>query len=182
MATVLRQFLGKFYSERDLSSARSCSAASSPDDFVKPENDARQSARCEPAFATGDLPRRKSSEVISDPVPANQPRSARIHPWRRDARRRVPSDPWARGGTVSALRLVTCCSSDALRLSSSGRTSRQSAAESSCSLRFPCAFLLPWPEFPEIPGAELVTEPSSAPSVKRERLSAGSTTPSTTCA
>jgi hypothetical protein len=50
------------------------------------------------------------------------------------------------GGTDSALRLVTCRSSDALRLSSSGRTSRQSAAESSCSLRFPCAFLLPWPE------------------------------------
>jgi hypothetical protein len=39
--------------------------------LVKPENDARQSARCEQAFATADLPRRKSSEVISHPVPAN---------------------------------------------------------------------------------------------------------------
>jgi hypothetical protein len=37
-------------------------------------------------------------------VPANEPRSARIHSRRRAARRRVPSDPLeARGGTDSAL-------------------------------------------------------------------------------
>jgi hypothetical protein len=36
-----------------------------------------------------------------------------------------PQTPWL-GGTVSALRLVTCWSSDALRLSSSGRTGRKS--------------------------------------------------------
>jgi hypothetical protein len=33
-------------------------------------------------------------------VPANQPRSARIHSWRRAARRRVPSDPFARGEQI----------------------------------------------------------------------------------
>jgi hypothetical protein len=66
-----------------------------------------------------------------------------------------PLRPLRSGGTVSALRLVTCWSSDALRLPSSGRTGRQPAAESSCSLRFSCAFLLPWPEFPETPGTEV---------------------------
>jgi hypothetical protein len=51
-------------------------------------------------------------------------RSARIHSWRRVARRRVPSDPLARGEQTP--RLVTCSSSDALRLSSSGRTGPKS--------------------------------------------------------
>jgi hypothetical protein len=50
------------------------------------------------------------------------------------------------GGTDSALRLVTCWSSDALRLSSSGRTGRESPFESGRSLRYPLAFLLPSPE------------------------------------
>ena len=39
-----------------------------------------------------DLLRRKSSGVISEPRSANEPRSARIHSWRRAARRRVPSN------------------------------------------------------------------------------------------
>ena len=94
-----------------------------------------------------------------------------------------PLRPLGSGGTGCALRLVTCWSSDALRLSSSGRTGRQSAAESSCSLRFPCAFLLPWPEASRNTQVlRLATEPSSAPSVKRRRLSVWSTTPATTCA
>ena len=65
-------------------------------------------------------------EFISEPRSPNWPRSTRIRSRRRAARRRVPSDPLARGGTDSALRLVTCWSSDALCLSSSGRTGRKS--------------------------------------------------------
>jgi len=57
-------------------------------------------------------------------VPGNWPRSARMHSWRRVARRRVPSDPLARGEQTP--HLVTCWSSDALRLSSSGRTGPKS--------------------------------------------------------
>jgi hypothetical protein len=45
------------------------------------------------------------------------------------------------GGTDSALRLVTCWSSDALRLLSSGRTGQKSAAENPRSLRFLFVFL-----------------------------------------
>jgi hypothetical protein len=86
-ATVLRQFLGKFHWERDLSSARFCWAhrLKMTSSSLKTMRGSRLGASG--LLLQGDLPRRKSSEAISDPVPANQPRPARAHPWRRDARR-----------------------------------------------------------------------------------------------
>jgi len=75
----------------------------------------------------GDLLRRKSSGVISEPC------SRQLAALRADShleKGRSPPRPLrllGSGGTESALRLVTCWSSDALRLSSSGRTGQKSA-------------------------------------------------------
>ena len=101
--------------------------------------------------STGDLLRRKSSGVISEP------RSRQLAALRADSHLEKgrspprPLRPLGSGGTDSALRLVTCWSSDALRLSSSGRagrfihpyySTRGRADKSRCSLRFPFIFLL----------------------------------------
>jgi hypothetical protein len=66
----------------------------------------------------------KPSGFISDPCSrqlAAAPREFKLEKGRSPPR---PLRPLGSGGTDSALRLVTCWSSDALRLSSSGQTSR----------------------------------------------------------
>ena len=94
----------------------------------------------------------KSSGFISDPRSrqlAALPADSQLEKGRSPPR---PLRPLGSGGPDSALRLVTCWSSDALRLSSSGRTGRfhpplttlhaVELPKSRCSLRFPLIFLL----------------------------------------
>lgn len=78
-------------------------------------------------FAAGDLLQRESSGVISEP------RSRQLAALRADSQLEKgrspprPLRPLGSGGTDSALRLVTCWSSDVLRLSSLGQTGRKSS-------------------------------------------------------